>query len=38
MKSLKSLKLVDVVIALVVTAWATGIVITIFMAVNGKFN
>jgi hypothetical protein len=38
MKSLKSLKPVDVFVALVVTAWATGIVITIFMAVSGKFN
>jgi len=38
MKFLKSLKLVDVFVALVVTAWATGIVITIFMAINGNFN
>lgn len=38
MKSLKSLKLVNVVVALVIAAWATGIVITIFMGINGKFN
>ena len=38
MKLLKSLKPVDVFVALVVAAWATGIVIIIFMGINGKFN
>jgi ABC-type Co2+ transport system permease subunit len=38
MKLLKILKPVDLFVALFVADWATGIVITIFMAVNGKFN
>jgi multisubunit Na+/H+ antiporter MnhC subunit len=38
MKSIKKLKFLDVVVALVFTAWVIGICVTVYMVANGKFK
>lgn len=38
MKSLKKIKLSDVLIVLALTSWAVGMVAIIYMSIKGEFN